>query len=169
MRTILVPKARVLYWENGAVANLADTNYVSTTAYTLPAGTLVTNGDRLIFEANFSFNATAATKTYNINIGYTSFAADATGFTGGSNIMTHSTTGTSISIYSRAVVTRTSATTGNTFEFTMTSGAAVQSVLYGAINLTWANNLLIAADTKSSVGNAGITTIHEFCVTLFPR
>lgn len=158
-----------LYWENGVVGVLADTNYVSTTTYSLPAGTMATNGDQLVIEADFLINATAGTKSYNCNLGFTSFAADTTGYTGGQTVMVHSTTGTTISLHSRVTVTRLTATTASWHEKTNTSGATWQAIIYGTFSVTWANAQNIGADAKSSASSANNIIIEEFRVTYRPK
>ena len=77
------PGPRTLYWEYTNASNSADTHYVSSSEYPLPAGTLERNGDKLIVEMDVVFGSSAATKTYQCNIGYTSWDA-VQGFTGGS-------------------------------------------------------------------------------------
>jgi len=159
-----------LYWENGAVAVGADTNYVSTSAYSLPAGTMATNGDRLFIEAEYLINATAGTKTYRINLGFTSFANDGTGYTGGTEPVAYTTAGTSISLHCVALVTRTAATTGNYLGACQTSGNSWQQTIYTVGGAwTWANALNIGSDAKSSAASASNIIIEEFRVTYLPR
>jgi len=160
-----------LFWEQTNIANAADTLYIKTATYTLPALTMTTDGDRISIEANLTFSATAATKTYYCNIGFTAF--DTTGgFTGGINVVGAATATTDAGVTSRSVLTRISATATSTYalaDLAAGGGATFQSGAWTTGAITWANAQPIACITKSSVGTASVTTLNEFRVIYEPR
>src|SRR4051812_35998940 len=55
-------RAKVLFSEYTNVANAADTNFVTTTSYSLPGGTLASVADELVIEWDVLLNATAGSK-----------------------------------------------------------------------------------------------------------
>lgn len=159
-----------LYWENTNTGNAADTVFITTTAYALPAATMATNGDQLLVELVVLFDATASTKTVKCNLGYTSLDTASGAFTGGQSLLSVGTTGVSLTQMFRVWITRTSTTAGNIFGNFPTSTAASQSglsILSGSVTWANANNLLCAA--SSSVSTANIVTLKELRVTWIPR
>ncbi len=159
----------VLYWEYTNTANAADTLYVSSTPYALPAGTLATNGDQVMIEADLLFDATASTKTYVCNIGYSAFDTT-TGFTGGLNLVNSATTTTTVSVHASGRVTRSGATTANIgLAANLLSSGAWQSSAASTGSITWANAQNMLCIAKSSVATAGIVTLRELRVTWNPR
>ncbi len=156
-----------LYWERVAVANAADTLYVSTTAYSLPAGTLATTGDRLDVEVSLLFDATAATRTIQCNLGYTAWDST-TGFTGGVHVITITTTATSTGFKGSSQITRLGAASEEHFA-TALSGTTVINGSYGTSStLTWANAYNVLCHAKSSVATAGVLTLESVRLTWHP-
>ncbi len=152
----------------GTLANAADTNYVFTTPYTLPAGTLATNSDQLLLEWTIVFSAAVSTKTYQIAIGH-SAAVPATGFTGGTLTLSSATAAASATLICSVWLTRINATTGNYMATARWANATtVQGNNYAAGTLTWANALTVQAGAKDGTGNAAAVTIAEFRVTYRP-
>lgn len=156
-----------IYWEYTNTANAADTLYVSTTPFSLPANTLATNGDRLDVYFTAALDATASTKTLICNIGYSAFDTTA-GFTAGLSFISFSTTATSSSYVIKAEVTRLSATS-DLHNALAVVGASMQAsgVVPGAA-VTWSNSNNILCIAKSSVGTAGIVTLRDLRVTWSP-
>lgn len=160
-----------LLWVNDAIANAADTNWVITTVYALPAGTLAVNGDRLDIEAVIAFSSFVSTKSYACNIGHTSFSG-ASGFTGGINLVSATTSATSDTFVVRPEITRQSATTGGSYVHIIDLAGAVKASSYSTgTAITWANGQNVACAVKDSIGTAaaGAETIHEFRVVFAPR
>src|SRR5262249_48623279 len=88
-----------LYWEFTNTSNGADTIYAKTAAYQLPLNTGTTAGDRVILDCVVLGDNTAKTITYKCNIGYSSFNTSTGAFTGGTTIISTSTTQTNQSIH----------------------------------------------------------------------
>jgi len=168
--TAIATVGGTLFWTGTPTGNLADTNWVISPVYALPANTLTSNGDRLEVEAIVSFSATVSTKSVSCRVGYTAFDIS-TGFTGGVPLNTNTTSSTTASGQIRGVVTRISATTASHATFGITSGGVVLvGVIYDATSaITWgaANN--IACAVKDSAGIANSEIIQELRVTVFPR
>lgn len=161
--------ASTLTYERINTPNAADTNYVSSTLYTLPANTLGTNGDRLEVEFPVSFDGTAATKTYTCNIGHTAYDATS-GFTGGINMLSSATTSTSVTIVGRGVVTRISGTQSSVYAFNGISSGSWQTTAWTTSTaVDWSASQPVRCIGKSSVGTGGIITIQEMRLTLVPR
>lgn len=160
----------VLYWENTNTGNAADNNYITTSAYSLPAGTAGTNGDQLVIDLDVLFDATASTKVIKCNLGYTSFDTTTGTFTGGQSLVSTSTAAVSLSQFFHVVITRTTSAAGNirgTFPTSTAASQSGQTFVSGSITWANANNLLCAAN--SSVATANIVTIKELRITWSPR
>ena len=165
-----------LFWEN---TNLTTTGGgsipVATTAYSLPAGTMGTNGDRLVIDIVTSVNSTSASdsKSCVCNIGYSAFNTTTGGFTGGLGITIHSTvvSTASISMWGRAIITRLSATSQSVHSYTAFEGTSAnqQNVYAAASTVTWgnANNILCALWNASS--GTQLLTLNEIRITYEPR
>ena len=161
----------VLYWENPVIANGANQNWVSTTAYSVPAGLLATNGDQLIVEVDWTLGNAAENRSYLCNIGYTAYDnTNATPFTGGFNFLSNTTAATSTGIRTRARVTRLGATSSS-FVSLSEVNASGQSTVYGTSSqVTWANaNNLLCVGRDSAASNATQITIQELRVLWSPR
>lgn len=158
---------RTLYWEATNVANAADTNYVSTTAYSLPAGKMATDGDELLIEGVILLSSATSTRSFHAAIGYSSFSA-AGGASGGLLLVGNSTTQASSMIEVRARVMRTGATTANYYSFNQVASSA-QVVNFTSGSITWANAQNIIMAVKDGSSNAAAATIKDFRVTYRPR
>ena len=144
------PGPRTLYWEYTNASNSADTHYVSSSEYPLLLGTLDRNGDKLIVGMDVVFGSTAATKTYQCNIGYTSWDA-VQGFTGGVNIVSGATAHTSVSVHARGEMTRLSPTSEEHFALQALSSGAWQASRYGTGQVLWDQENTLRCHAKSSV------------------
>lgn len=162
------PGPQTLYWEKKNVANTADTNYVPTSEYMIPAGYLATNGDKLTVEMDLVFGGTAGTKTYQCNIGYTAWDAVG-GFTGGVSILLNATTHVNVSVHAKGDMNRVTSTTAESYSGSLFSTGAWQAGGYGSSAITWANAQPLRCHAKSSVATAGVVTVKNFRVTFFPR
>ncbi len=163
----------VIYWQAPAVANAADNLFLTNTAYSLPAGTLSTNGDALIIETLCTGSSSSDNKAVVVNIGYSAWDTTA-GFTGGLNVIVSGKTTASATHYSRAMVTRLSATTASYMSETRVVTATADlfdSTLYASGSLTWANALNILAEVRdvTPTGVAAVITLQEIRVTFVPR
>lgn len=167
----LVKSAGSLYFSDTDAGNSADTNYVISDVYALPANSLSTDGDRLEIDAVITTTATAASKQATINIGYTSFAV-ASNFTGGITVYNNTFSAVSDTLHIHGIVTRQSATTASVVAPAILVASAVVrtgGVYQTGASITWANANNIAVSIQSSVGTANIGIIREFKVTYFPK
>jgi hypothetical protein len=163
------PRRRTLWWERVNLANGADTNYITSTPYALPAGLLATDGDALELEFILSLSAAASSKTYTCNVGYTSYSA-AAGFTGGLPVISNSTANASTTIIARGRITRLSATTAGYYANNQwATSATSQGTLYSTGSITWANAQNIASIGRDATGNASAITLQEVRIMLVPR
>jgi hypothetical protein len=168
--------AGTLYWENPAVATSSgSTVWVTTTAYSLPAGTLSTNGDRLYVEVNVTLGTAAAeNKNLSCNLGYSAFSTTTGAFTGGLTFISESSASNSgtLSWHARGWITRLSATSQSSHWWTNWEGATTtQSAAYSnASTLTWANAMnLLCAVGNITASNTQILTLQEMRVSYQPR
>lgn len=158
-----------LFWENSNLGNGANTDYVAATPYTVPAGLMVNDGDELLIEMWMTFNAAVSTKTYLINIGYTSWSA-AGGVVGGNNLVNSATAGASASQFVTAIIRRISASGGGYMGTSRWSGAAtVQGGPYTTGSVIWANPQNIIASVKDSVGNVDAVKINQLKISYLPN
>lgn len=170
-----------LYWENPSVSTTAGTvGYVTGTAYPIPASTLATNGDRLLYDIVVSIPTAAAADNKNLtcNIGYSSFNTTTGAFTGGLTINAQSSASNAGQLHwhSTVEVTRLGATsTGVRWYVWWESGAAntttTQSLGWTTSSaLTWANamNTLCAVGNVTG-GNTQVLTLQEWRITYDPR
>lgn len=159
-----------VFWSDTDTANAADTNWVLSDVYALPAATLITNGDRLDIETTITFSAAVSTKSYDCRIAYTSFAAVG-GFTGGVAIYTNNTATASDSFVFPMAVTRQGATTASAYSYAVDeNGALIKSggVYQSGAAVTWANANNVACAVKDGTGNAAAATIRELRVDYVP-
>jgi len=157
----------VLYWEFTNLGNAADTLYITTSAYSLPAATVSTNGDRLDIELLTVWDATASTKTVQCNIGYTSFDTTS-GFTGGVTFASFASSSVSVTGVVKSALIRSAATVMEYYTTHMV-GTAWQASGYSSGSVTWANANNVLCSAKSSVGTANIVTIKQLRITWSPR
>lgn len=158
-----------LYWENTNTPNLADTNFVKTGTYVLPANTLKTPGDHLIVALEALFSAAGSSKTYVCNIGFTSWTA-AGGFVSGSNFNSNATTTANADLHIVAEATYISSTVFNTWTNAMV-GTSFQSTNFSTVSgtVSWTADNNIACEAKDGSSNAGAITLEEFRVRIIPR
>jgi hypothetical protein len=158
---------RTLYWEVPNIANAADTNFVSNTAFSVPANTLTTNGDALLLEVEFLFSAAISSKTYGAYVGYSSWSA-ASGFVGGLALVLNASSNASTMVRTRAMITRTGSGSAQYYSQSTFSAGTAQTIDYtsGSIDWTAAQNILVEA--KDGTGNAAAVTIKQVRVTLIP-
>ena len=179
--TQMVKPGGSLYWENPIVATtIGSTTWVNNTAYTIPGGTLGTNGDQLYLTVNVKFDANAGTsETRNLkcNVGYSSFNTANGTFTGGLNIVNESTSTASslanISWFAEGWVTRTGATALTYHWYSRWEGSGTtQQGAYtiDSSTITWASNqLLLCAVGNSTGSNTQAMTLHEVRLWWNPR
>jgi len=160
--------SRTLYSQFVNTANAGDTNFVSSTAYSLPAGLMSTNGDTLRIEATYTLSAAVSTKTMQCAIGYTSF--DATGgFTGGVSLGSFASTSASQNMVMLATVTRESAILLDSHSVARyNTTPAFQASVNNAQSITWANANNILCIAKDGTGNASAVTIKWVRVLFEP-
>jgi hypothetical protein len=174
----LTSAEKTLYWEAPAIATTAGTTtFVTNTAYSLPAGTLASNGDRIIIEALVSLGTAAAeAKNIRCNVGYSSFNSATGAFTGGltitGNISSASNTG-SISWFVRATATRTGATNTAYHALSLWEGADISQGTQWTQDsgtVTWANaNNILCTVGNTTGANTQVLTLQEVRVFLAPR
>lgn len=158
-----------LFWENTNLGNGANTDYVSTGEYVLPAGLMAYDGDELLIEMWMTFNAAVSTKTYQINIGHSAFVP-ASGFTIGQNVVSSSTATSSAGIIVRSMVRRLSSTTGGWISTAQWAAAATtQGIPYTTGTISWNSNNSIRAIVKDSVGNVDAVKINQMRITYLPN
>lgn len=151
--------SRTLYSQFVNVANAADTLYVSSTAYALPAGLMSTNGDTLRIEAIYMLSAAGSTKTMVCAIGYTSFDTTA-GFTGGVTIGSFASTAASQNMVMQATIIRESATVLDSHSLARyNTTPSFQASINNAQSMTWANTNNILCAAKDGSSNASAVTI----------
>lgn len=142
----------LLYGEGSEVARNTAGNFYS---YTVPADTLVNNGDAIVVEFAFVTNGAGATTNYSLIWGGTTIIA-ADGFTSNSD------TG-----IIRAVIVRTGATSQRLVA--TLSGAKVSAVWannnFAVGSATLSSTVTITAGLTAITGNQGIGS--NFTVTLF--
>lgn len=163
--------ARQLFMSTAQLPNAADTAYLQSSEYTLPAGQMANDGDRLVIEAIYSLSASSSNKTWVMAIGYSAFAAAV--FTGGIIFANYPTTpNTSQFAWFRAMLTRTGATTMNTvamINFSVTNNPLANPAAFQVGSaITWANANKISGAVKDSVGNAAAITLNQWSITYFP-
>jgi hypothetical protein len=94
------------------LAVAANTNYVSSSVYTVPANTLVNTGDVLFLDLNTSYGSVAGTKSTYCNLGYTAYdATQADPLTGGIDLVALASTATTTTQHVSTQFIRTGATT----------------------------------------------------------
>lgn len=137
------------------IPSTADTNFVCVSLGTITANTLNAAGDTIELISDWERSAAAATITLTVNIGGTC-VADATGFTGGVNIVSTTNLGTvSIAYDAHVWVQRgASATTTRTREWMVrtgntTAGSATSSAS-SAIDWGASNTIGLAFKTSAS-------------------
>lgn len=154
-----------MYSDDTAVA--ANTTYVTTSACNIPANTLVRAGDRLTIRLVMTFGATAGTKIYECQIGYTSFTASSGAYTGGSGLISSSTTSTSTTFEARIELIYSSATVGRSWGVLDAPNGLIQGWWTPSVTWTSANNLQCAMNDSSST--AGNSTLRQFNVEFHPN
>lgn len=166
--------AGTLYWENTNLVTTATvTDWVLGTEYILPAGTLATNGDRLIIRGSVGVGtATTNTKNFYCQLGYTSFTA-AGGATGGISVVAQSSASNAgtLSWEVMGTVTRLTSTTVS-YEQQTKWGATTttQGTNYATGSMTWANALkFICAVQNATASNSTVLTLNEYSVQFWPR
>jgi len=157
-----------IYYQFVNTANTADTNFISSTAYSLPANTLNSTGDVIQVDFYALLSAAVSTKTWICNIGYTAWTA-AGGFTGGVTLLTDASTTASVSILAHSLATKVSS--GNVSiqawsQFSNGTSRSHAAWSSSALTLTGANNILCEA--KDGTGNAAAITIKEMRIIFIP-
>lgn len=159
------PPTLELHSEVINVANAADTVYVTSTPYSLPANTLAASGDELEVDLVALQSAAASTRSYKCNIGYSAFVAATGTFTGGNTIYSGSFATASINIQLTGHITRTTnATTGAVWTYAI-SGPLKWTALTTP-DFSVANNILCAAN--DGTGNAAAVTLQTLRIRLRP-
>ena len=137
-----------------STANGQNTNFTCMTVTALPANTLVTTGDELRLVATYTLSSAVTTKTYQVNVGHTSCAADGTGFTGGSTL-SNATALASQTVEQTMVMTRTGNSTQAYIGKIFLTGGFVQGGTYTTASLTDTGALNMGVAFKDSVGTSG--------------
>lgn len=166
----------ILYWERPNLSTASgSTVFVASTGYILPANSLVTNGDRIILEANMLLG-TAATDNKNLraNIGYSAFTAATGVWTGGTTVMAESSASNTgaTSWHARAYLTRLGATSMSYHWLSLWEGADIsQGVAYTTtssnVDFTTAMNIQFAVGNTTG-SNTQILTLNEVRVIFEP-
>lgn len=154
---------RVLYTEQINISNAADTNNVKTSTYVLPANTLTKLGDRVYIEMLGFGGAFASNKTYQCNVGFTSWTA-AGGFTGGISPVLNATTTSSPNFVVRGVAEYQTSSSSYQYGLSFVSGGGQSSNYVTASVFNWTAAQNIACQGKDGTGNAGAITLREFRV-----
>lgn len=165
-----------LYWERtNAVTSAGSVVPAFGTAYSIPAATLATDGDRLLVDVYVTLG-TAATDNKNVrcNIGYTAFSTSTGTFTNGVDLISESSTSNTgaVSWYIHASITRLAATSaGYAWEAKWGSSATTQGASWSTTaGVTWAsaNNFLCAAYNTTG-SNTETLRIEEYRLSWSPR
>lgn len=119
--------------------------------YTLPGGTMATNGDRLFIRAVFSLAANANSKTMALKIGGI----------GGTLLALQTTTQNGSVVVLEATVYRTAPTTGDCYRIQFLTATFAQS--FTGLAQIWANATDIVA-TATTATAAGDVTLRDFTV-----
>lgn len=157
-----------LYWEYTNTANGADTNYVKTGTYVLPANTLMTAGDHLIVRTEMLLSAATSSKSYVCNVGFTAWTG-AGGFSGGVNFNANATTNSTTDAHIQGELTWKTASTFNIWTNVLVGGSIQSTNFVASSGVDFTANQNIACEAKDGTGNAGAITIEEFRVKLHPR
>lgn len=153
------------------VPSTANTNFVCVSLGTILANTLNAAGDTIEVISDWERSAAAATITLTINIGGTC-VADATGFTGGTNIVSTVALGTvSIGYDAHVWVQRgASSTTSRIRDWYVrtanTTAGTAASTLSGGI--TWSNNNTIGIAFSTSASGATDVKLNTARVMFYP-
>jgi hypothetical protein len=171
----------MIYWERPNVSTTAgQTTYVNNTAYALPAGTLVNNGDRLVFDVVVSIPTAAATDIKNCTaaIGYSAFTAATGAWTGGLNFLVASSASNAGQIHwhiTGELVKYGATSTAYRWYSQWESGAANTTTTQSfgwttdTSTITWANaNNILFAVGNTTGANSQVLTIQQVHLTLFP-
>jgi hypothetical protein len=156
-----------LFYENINLGNGANTDWFKNTTYTMP-DLLGTDGDRLEFTGQMVMSAAVSTKSYAVNIGFTSWSA-AAGFTGGISVIANGTTNASVTFEFRGVITRLGATSAGYFALNQISSGSAQNTQYTTASPDWSAAQPIAFTARDGTGNAAAVTAREFSIRLWPR
>lgn len=127
------------------VCTTADTNETDLWNFSLPAGTLATNGQALRFTAMGTYGATANNKTLKLYLGTTSYSTDTTASSAGQ----WSTVGT---------IVRTAATTQQALVWGAISGGTFRGGSLSALAETLANALAVKI-----TGTNGTAAANDIC------
>lgn len=137
----------------GANLNVPTTGTVEEVlrSYTLPAGTMATNGDRLQIRATFALAVNGNSKNMQLRLGGI----------GGTSLMSSTTSQSGGAVVLAADVVRETATTFGVTRWGILTSSIVQSYTTGAA--IWANALDIVA-TGTTATAAGDVSLREFSV-----
>jgi hypothetical protein len=161
--TPIINGMRVLYTEQINISNAADTNFVKTTTYVLPANTLTKVGDRVYVEMLGTGGAFASSKNYICNLGFTSWTA-AGGFTGGVNQPSNATTTSSPQFVARGMFEYQTSSAQFSYGLSFVSGSGQSSNYVTSSAFSWTAAQNLACEGKDATGNAGAIVLREFRV-----
>lgn len=156
-----------IYNAQPGTTTLADTNYAGALFSPIDPSVFAKNGDAICVEYAFTTDGSGGSKTYRLNIGYTSFAADATGFTGGTTVLNNSTTTASVTYQGRVWIRRISA--GNYEGWALTAvGTSLQASAYQTFTLTDTSPINIGMAVRDAGSNAGSITLKDVAILSVP-
>ena len=146
---------------------LANTNYAGALFPDLDPSLFAQDGDAICVEYALTADSSGGSKTYRLNIGYTSFTANGTGFTGGTLVLNNSTTTASVTYQGRVIIRRVSA--GNYIAYAVTAvGTAIQQTAYQAFTLTDTAPIPIGMAVRDGGSNAGSLTLRDVAIVSIP-
>jgi len=155
---------------NGVLTgNAADTNFVFPMTTTIPAGTLLNDGDMLEIRWTLQLSAAVSTKTYQTNFGYTSTGVG--GFTGGTNVQSSATATASVMIWSTIRIRRINNTNVRYETIAVFSNGSFQatnaSATIGSLDLT-NTTYNLGIGIQDGTGNANAIQHVESTVEFMP-